>query len=259
MRIAISLSVLALLLAQGCAFVDGLREDVYEEEMQAQRKAQAYDYASPENRNMPPPPATAFDDRAAAVAGTPIDYSGERAKSGRVTKKDFYSESARNENSLWSEDGQNNYLFSQNKLKVPGDLLTVFIEDELRRDMVGEVKLLLPPEYRNEDIEVPGLTKDKAAGPAGPGAAPAAPAAQAGANGQNGQAQKELDPSDMMTAEVLERFPNGNLRIRGIKRIPFRTQTRNLEVLAIVKSSDIDEKDVVKSSRFFEHRVEMYK
>lgn len=256
-----SLLVLAILIVlQGCALVDGMREDVYEEEIQAQRKnQQAFDYAAPENRMLPPPPATAFDDRTAAVAGTPIDYSGVRAKSGRVTKNNFYNDSAKNENSLWSEEGQNNYLFSQNKLKVPGDLVTIFIEEDLRRDMVNEVKQVLPPEYRSEDIEVPGLTKEKAQGAAGAGTSVAPPTAVTGPNGQPGQEQKPLDPTDMMTAEVLERFPNGNLRIRGVKRIPFKTQTRNLEVLAIVKGADVDEKDVVKSSRFFEHRVEMYR
>ena len=244
-------------LVSGCSVIQGMRDDIDEE--QPRRKiVNEFDYKAPENRNLPPPPTTVSDDRVASIAGTPLDLSGARAKSGRVTKNDFLNEGVKNENSLWAEDGQHNYLFARNKLKSNGDLVTIHIEEQLRKDMIMEVKKLLPPEFRDRDIVVPGITKetpvDGALGRAPAGAAEGA-GALAGATGVN-----VTDASaDTMTAEVLERYPNGNVRIRGVKSIPFKKKVRNMDVVAIVKGTDIDENDQVHSSKFLEHKAELYK
>lgn len=241
-------SVLAL---EGCGWIQTLRREIDEDERDPVRAADYDYYKNPANRYVPPPPANVFSDaKAQAVAGSPVDLSGTRAKQLRTTAKDFLAESAKNENSLWAEDGQNNYLFARNKLKAPGDLVTVMIEDNLRKDMVDSVKRLLPPEYRDQEIRVPGLTKDQGGEQKSPGAA--------GAEGAKTD-DSELAASDMLTAEVLERYPNGNVRLRGIKRVPFKHNVRNIEVVAICKGTDISENDIVKSSRFFDQHVEIYK
>lgn len=251
-------SLFSSVLLNGCAIVQNLRDDI-DEPNQRKKYAGDFDFTAPENRNLPPPPASVEDERTRVIAGTPVDYSGIRAKSGRITKKDFLAEAGKNENSLWSEDGQNNYLFARNQLKAPGDLITIKIEDDLRRDMVMEVKKLLPPEYRDRDISVPGLTKDdgttkedtRSIASTKESQDPAAPVAK--------MADEDTGSADSMTAEILERYPNGNLRVRAVKRIPFKRKVRNMDVVAIVRGSDIDEKDVVKSSKLLEHKAELYK
>lgn len=227
----------------GCGWMRSLRQEVEDDESVQRTPASNFDYRDPRNRLLPPPPLNASDGREAPIAGTPVDLSGIRAKTGRVTKQNFIDESMKNENSLWIDDGQANYLFSRNKLKSPGDLVTIVVEDGLRKDMVREVKTILPPEYRDQEIRVPGITKETSA--AEPGREPASGGA--------------LTSEDLMTAEVLERYQNGNLRIRGVKRIPFKRSVRNIEVVAIVKGTEVNESDQVKSSRFFEHRVELYR
>lgn len=245
------LALICLLAMPGCGWMQSLRREVEDEEPR-QIHASDYDfYKDPVNRFIPPPPANAADMREAAIAGTPVDLSGTRAKKVRMTAAEFMAEAKQNENSLWSEDGQSNYLFARNKLKAPGDLVTVMIEDRLRNDMVGSVKNLLPPEYRDQEIIVPGLTKKQAADARTPASAPQQPAAN--------ESPADAAPEDIMTAEVLERYPNGNVRLRGIKRVPFKHQVRNIEVVAIVKGVDISEQDVVKSSRFFDQHVEIYR
>ncbi len=249
MKIEQYIVIAVSLVIPGCGWMQTLRHEIDEDEHHPVQAADMDYYKDPANRFVPPPPANASDARAAAIAGTPVDLSGTRAKRMRVTAADFMADNNKNENSLWAEDGQSNYLFARNKLKAPGDLVTVTIEDGLRKDMVDSVKRILPPEYRDQDIRVPGLTKDAPADRtiAG-GATPAAPAADAGESA-----------SDLLTAEVLERYPNGNVRLRGIKRVPFKRQVRNIEVVAIVKGADISESDVVKSSKFFDQHVELYK
>lgn len=233
----------------GCGWVKGLRRDLEDDESQQAVVDEMEYYRDPANRYVPPPPANVADQRTSIINGTPLDLSGVRAKNLRVKAENFWAESVKNENSLWNGEGQSNHLFAQNKLKMPGDLVTISIEDALRKDMVNSVRKLLPPEHRDADIRVPGLTKDTTADQRAPAGAqtPAAPAAAASTY------------DDLLTAEVLERYPNGNVRIRGIKRVPFKRQVRNIEVLAIVRGADIDEADTVKSSKFFEHRVELYR
>ncbi len=270
-------------MSTGCSMVQGLRDDLDEGEdgrkklsSVGQNAANNFDYGSPENRHLPPPPATVSDDRLNKIAGTPIDYSGARAKSGRVTKADFANEASKNENSLWTEDGQNNYLFARNKLKTQGDLVTIKIEDGLRSDMILEVKKLLPPEYRDRDIIVPGITRQKditemeAASKGAAGEASAA-ASKSGAEGVAGEAGKTAISgvskvsalndanTESMTAEIVERYPNGNVRLRGMKHVPFKKKVRNMEVVAIARGADIDESDVIQSSKFLEQKVELYK
>ncbi|MBI3558484.1 MAG: flagellar basal body L-ring protein FlgH [Deltaproteobacteria bacterium] len=237
------------LVVSGCGWMQTLRHEIDEDDHHPVQAADMDYYKDPANRFVPPPPANASDTRAAAIAGTPVDLSGTRAKRMRVTAAEFMADNSKNENSLWAEDGQSNYLFARNKLKAAGDLVTVMIEDGLRKDMVDSVKRILPPEYRDQDIRVPGLTKDAPADRSIAGAATAPPAADAG----------DAAASDLLTAEVLERYPNGNVRLRGIKRVPFKRQVRNIEVVAIVKGADISETDVVKSSKFFDQHVELYK
>ncbi|MEW6056011.1 MAG: flagellar basal body L-ring protein FlgH [Bdellovibrionota bacterium] len=244
--------VLITIALPGCGWIRSLRRDLEDDEINAETSLSDFDYyKDPANRFVPPPPATVQDARAATLSGSPVDLSGTRAKKLRTTAADFFNEAKQNENSLWAEEGQNNYFFARNKLKMPGDLVTVVIEDQLRGDMVNSVRKTLPSDYQDKDIIVPGLTKEtsdeSARAPAGQPAAPAT------------STDDGLGPSDVLTAEVLERYPNGNLRIRGVKRVPFRRQVRNIEVLAIVKGTDIGEDDRVKSSRFFEQRVELYK
>lgn len=253
MRVIFILNLITLWTAvslSGCSIIQSLRREV-EDDGDYREPVAEIDYADPRNRYNPPPPANVSDSRLAALNGTSVDLSGVRAKNLRVKAQDFIAENGKNENSLWSEEGQNNYLFAANKLKAPGDLVTVVIEDQLRKDMVDSVKKVLPPEYRDQEIRVPGLTKEmKGTGEEQGGRAIA---------GEKPKGEGEFDYTDVMTAEVLERYPNGNVRIRGIKRVPFKRQVRNIEIVAIVRGIDISEKDQVKSSRFFEQRVELYR
>lgn len=270
--------ILLLILTTGCSVVQGLRDDLDEGDDQRKRLAKVgdqyennFDYSSPQNRNVPPPPTTVADDRLSRIAGTPIDYSGIRAKSGRITKQDFTDLASKNENSLWTDDGQNNYLFARNKLKAQGDLVTIKIDDGLRADMILEVKKLLPPEYRDRDIIVPGVTRQKdidemqaaykATNDANAvaGAAGAADAYKGAISGVSKVTALNNANTETMTAEIVERYPNGNVRLRGMKRVPFKKKVRNMEVVAIAKGSDIDESDTISSSKFLEQKVELYR
>ena len=68
----------------------------------------------------------------------------------------------------------------------------------------------------------------------------------------------DFKAGDKVMAEVVERYPNGNYRVRGHKRIAYRDGYKMVSVSAIAKGSDISEDgDLVSSSKLYEYRVEV--
>ena len=57
----------------------------------------------------------------------------------------------------------------------------------------------------------------------------------------------------------MERYPNGNVLLRGVKRFSLNGRTRSMEVTSIARASDISESNSVKSTNFYEHRTELFR
>ena len=71
---------------------------------------------------------------------------------GRATRDDFVDQS-QEEGSLWASGGQTNYYFTKNKIRSPGDILTMNIESELYRDIGNEVKRMLSPREKGAELK----------------------------------------------------------------------------------------------------------
>jgi hypothetical protein len=220
--------------------------------------------------------------------------------SGRVTKEDFLDQ-APEEGSLWASNGQTNYYFTKNKIRNPGDIVSIALEIDLFKDVGSEIRKTLSKkekEYEVETLREFYKAKFKSeikpdAKDANPDAASTTPAATANppANGDKNPAIRmappietpkteneadkivsnislkdvDLFPSlefkvgDKMMGEILERYPNGNYKLRTVKRIPYaRGSQRTVSLIAVVKGSDIDdETDVVNSGKLYEYRIEV--
>jgi flagellar L-ring protein precursor FlgH len=206
----------------------------------------------------------------------------------RATRADFVDES-QNEGSLWASDGQTNYYFTKNKIRGVGDILTISVEADLVKDIGLEARRTLTPREREFELmaaqeriraKVLGLPspdgdgKDQVASSA---AAPVrAPAASATPNASLGTAPAAAEPEipnatfadvdvnkslsiktgDAMMGEIIERYPNGNYKIRATKRVPYRGgPPRLITLVGVVKGSDIAEDDTVGSGKLYEYRV----
>ncbi len=218
--------------------------------------------------------------------------SKRKYKSGnRATRADFIDESP-NEGSLWASDGQTNYYFTKNKIRGIGDIVNLNIENEVLRDMTLEVKRSLNNSEKAKEV---AIAQDKLraealnpppANPQANGAAGANNATNATVNGaattnaqnrapaatsMSGEPQVrqatladidlksalEIKEGDQVLSEIVERYPNGNYKIRGTKRIPYKNGApRLMTITGIVKGSDIGEDDIVKSSKLYEYRLE---
>ncbi len=194
----------------------------------------------------------------------------------RATRADFVDEST-NEGSLWASDGQTNYFFTKNKVRGVGDIVSVVVEADLLRDVAIEVARTLSPKEKDYELELAqerilsgggsDQVKSSSSGanraPATAGASGSQPAGLVG--GETRQASTgDIDLSkslgikagDTIMAEIIERYPNGNYKIRGTKKVPYRNATRLVSMLAIVRGADISDDDTTPSGKLYEYRLE---
>ncbi|HTL11293.1 MAG TPA: flagellar basal body L-ring protein FlgH [Bdellovibrionota bacterium] len=196
----------------------------------------------------------------------------------RARKADF-EDSAPNEGSLWASTGQTNYFFTKNKVKAVGDLVTVVLKDRVIKDMGAEVKKTLTQEEADAAVlETEEKRRMEALkGGRGPAGQAAAAQAQAQAQGQErtGEEPPAIPPAtfadvdvtgalgikdgEQMMAEILERYPNGNYKIRATKRVPYKNQTRMVTLVAIARSTDVNEAETIDSGNLYEYRVKAFR
>lgn len=228
-----------------------------------------------------------YDDRSRAIADRAEDevaairdrpkslYQNSIYKQGeRATKKDFLDEDQA-EGSLWASHGQTNYYFTKNKIRSVGDLISVTLEKDFVRDSQSEFVRSLSPQEREyelqiaqEQLKAEALAKMQKSKPTGAAAAkpkdgeeevPEAPSVrQAGLSDIKSAEIFELKEGEKIMAEVLERYPNGNYKIRGVKRVPYRGGFRNLTMIGIAKGTAVSDKDELTTGNLYEYRMEVY-
>jgi flagellar basal body L-ring protein FlgH len=201
----------------------------------------------------------------------------------RVTRDDFIDQS-QEEGSLWASTGQTNYYFTKNKIRSPGDLVSLNIENELFREIGHEIKKSLTPREKDKEIELyqEGIRnrvskesdqkpKETSAPPAATATAQTGTAAPAVAEDNSKNPMKsnisdidigtslEFKTGDSMMGEIIERYPNGNYKIRTRKRIPYKNGIpRMITVVGIIRPSDInDDTDIINSGKLYDYRVDV--
>lgn len=222
-------------------------------------------------------------------------------KSGNRATRDDFIDQSQEEGSLWASNGDTNYYFIKNKVRSPGDMITLVIEPDLYKDIGNEIKQMLS--FREKSTEV-GIIQDRlkekflaeleasrkdtlattSAAPdrtlassssdqtqPSPAPAPRAipePLTQEQINRMVPKANfadVDIFPSldfkagDTMMGEILERYPNGNFKVKAVKRIPYKKGSpRIVTVVGIVRAADINtETDTINSGKLYEYRVEV--
>lgn len=201
------------------------------------------------------------------------DNAGEDydAAARRVTKEDFVDRDTR-ENSLWDAQGQNNYLFANNRRREAGDMLTADVEKELRREIQYQLWLTLPPEQRRvkrqpASAAASDAVSNTAAGAAKDAAPDAAkPAVDKGVEAKAKDAAEEAAKTNMASngkeddfirMEVVETLGNGLVRVLGQKRVIYKGVSKVVEVSALVNNKDVDDSNHTKSSSFLDTKAQV--
>lgn len=170
--------------------------------------------------------------------------------------------------SLWVMEGQGAYLFSQNQIRMVGDLLNVKIEGAPKSQLQTKVRVISKLLERLENPAPRGLASQQptnAPGGAQPGQPPANPQANA-ANAQNPPGQPaqpgaegaaaaapgenaaagaaKADPPfavQVVPTRIVEQLRDGSYRVRGMQ--PFMIGRREYKVIVtgVIRPEDFDD------------------
>ena len=145
----------------------------------------------------------------------------------RRTVNGLYDNS--NESSLWSGEGQDNYLLAQNNIKKHGDIVIINIGSKLKQDITSEISRTI------SNIVI-------ARGRRNIGQATAA-------RGDSG------DIHEKISSIVIDEINKEHLLIRGRKNFFYKRKKRLIEVQALVARSDIDDSGMVHSDKMLDLKI----
>ncbi len=222
---------------------------------------------SANNSNAIDPPVRRAYSRGLASA----DEAAARVAPKRYSREDFIDKNPA-ENSLWDAQGQNNYLFTNNRKREVGDLVTVDVDRELKREIQYSLWQTLPAEQRkirklasfadaNDPTKKVGAAVDSAADKVAAAADAAKSAEEKGKDAAEEAAKTNIKSAgkedDIVRMEVAEHVGNGLVRLVGTKRVIYRGISKTVEVVALVNNKDIDDNNRLKSNAFLDMQTQV--
>ncbi|MDZ4660912.1 MAG: flagellar basal body L-ring protein FlgH [Pseudomonadota bacterium] len=200
-----------------------------------------------------------------SYADNPNYKKGEQRKYSRMTKDQFEREArvGANEGSLWIMEGQSSYLFSQNIVRLVGDLLNVKLEGSGRTQVdskVTVIKKLLKkidaPQRKlasDEDGKADDKEKEKDAKDSKDSKDKTADAKDSkdkkDTGKDNSTAKNEDDNNkdennlglELVPTRIIQRLPDGNYRIKGTQSFMLGKREYRVVVTGIVREQDFND------------------
>lgn len=146
--------------------------------------------------------------------------------------------------SLWSGDGKDSFLFTQDSRKRYGDIILINVFTKLKNDITAELKRAFP------SIRKQGNKKGGAKKPQAP---PVKDAANTGGSDSNKTAH------DKISSIIIEEINKDHLLLSGRKSILFNNRKHLIEVQALVARRDVTVDDEVDSNTIIEHSITVLK
>ncbi len=218
-------------------------------------------------------PADPTDDRVRDQVETGRGLAVAHYQRGdRATKVDFYDNAA-NDGSLWAKEDDSNYFFTKGKVHAAGDIISVKLEEPIIKQVAEEVKKGLTP--AEQEVEMALYRKNNAAAKDDKDISAYRNIAEEDLRNSEAENIRDkmvkavrwsqvdlsgalgLAPNEEMRAEIIERFSNGNYKIRAVKRILYRGSTKLVSMVAIAPVADLDEKDLIASGKLYEYKVKV--
>ncbi len=162
-------------------------------------------------------------------------------KTRRYTTNDIAD--SKSDASLWSDNGQRNFLFSRNNRKRHGDIVTVNILSSLKKQISLELNNAFPVARRKKKKK-DGGEKKKEEAPAPPSAA---------AQATSPEAANKVH--DKIPSIVVEEIKDDYILLMGKKEILFKKRKHTIELQALVNRKDVSDDDSVMSSKILESTV----
>ncbi len=160
--------------------------------------------------------------------------------------------------SLWRDNVSANFLFSDVKARYPGDLLTVVVSETASGSKDAETSSKTKTSVSGSLSQFFGLPQQLQKHQ--PNIDPTA-LIQADADRQwdgQGSTTRAGKLSALMTAQVTEVAPNGNLWVEGEKVVSVNHEDQHLVIAGWVRPEDVDAQNQVLSSRIALGRIDYY-
>lgn len=195
-------------------------------------------------------------------------YAYERGD--RATRVDF-QDNKPNDGSLWSSEVDGNYFFTKGKVHALGDIISVKAESVFIKQIAEEIKKGLNP--AEQEVEMALYVKNSDAAKNDQDVSAYRAVASDDLKSKDAidvkdrmqkaarWAQVDLSPSlgmvpnEEVRAEIIDRYPNGNYKIRAVKRVLYRGTSKMVSVVGVAPASDFDEKDVIASGKLYEYKI----
>jgi flagellar L-ring protein precursor FlgH len=193
-----------------------------------------------------------------------IPYRGKGRNYVRMTKQKFEERARIQENagSLWVNEGQNSYLFTQNLVRQLGDIIRVELDGQPKQQLATKVtvlkKLLL--RHRKAKRRMPASRKATAVkGKAAAVDEKKEDAQAAKKKAQEAKKQKEEENEvknatfavQKVPARITERLGDGSYRVRGKSSFMIGRREYRVIVSGLVKAGDIAD-DSVSASKMID-------
>ena len=208
------------------------------------------------------PPVTSYNN-------TPNVMVGQERKYKRVTKDNFADDQKLEDNagSLWRREGQGSYLFSQNNLRIIGDIVSVQVEGKAAENLTAKLtiiktalaKLEAPIVIRRPASQ--GVPKPDGKPDAKTDTNAKADGTQAGAatDGKEQDDQKikdQIGKFDEVPCRIVEKNPDGSYRIKGQSPIYVGRREYRLIVTGVVRPEDLSS-DQINSGKMLESKFDL--
>lgn len=197
-------------------------------------------------------------------------YVSSYARGDRATKADFMDRSA-GDGSLWTGENDSNYFYSKTKMRAMGDIVSVKVEEEMVRQISEEIKKNLSP--AEQEVEMALYLKNNKAAKDDKDVEAYRKVAAADLKNTDAEDVKSrmekavrwsqvdltpavgLKPSEEFRAEIIDRYPNGNYKIRTVKRLMYRGSSKLISLVAVAPATDFDDTDVIRSGKLYEYKL----
>ena len=211
----------------------------------------------------PPPGAHSLDSTSPSFSSQPNMMVGKERKYKRVTKDNFSDDQGLQDSSgsLWRKEGQGSYLFSQNNLRVIGDIVNVNVEGKTAENLDTKLKIIKQalarleappprplqgsgnrqPANNSAKSDTNKTPANNAVAQVPPEVAP--PTDQNGTTASGGDHTKEQDKMkfEPVPCRIVEKNTDGSYRVKGQQTVYVGRHEYRLVVTGILQADDISD------------------
>jgi flagellar L-ring protein precursor FlgH len=165
------------------------------------------------------------------------------------------------EGSLWEEQGTQSRLFTDPRARQVNDVITVLVVENVRAKGTTTTNSNKDSSYDAEITKLFGLPSSLGMSNFLGSGEPFQPKVSATTKNDfkgSGDTARTGLLTATITARVIEVYPNGTMKIGGVRQVTINKETQYLVLTGIVRPEDISVGNVVSSDRIAEARIEYY-